>query len=67
MGLYHNVKINHNSDCWGEIDKLKELLKHNKRYLAEDFSTSEVIAIAVDELYNRLVAERKNGENQRQF
>lgn len=67
MGLYHNVKINHNSDCWGETDKLKELLKHNKGFLAKDYSNAEVIAIAVDELYDRLVAEKKSGENQRQM
>lgn len=64
-GLYHNIKINHNSDCWGEIDALKDLLRKNKRYLAKDFSNAEIVAIAIDELYDRLTAEKKNGENQR--
>ena len=67
MAMYHIIKIHNNSDCWAEIDKLKELLKHNKRYLPEDFSNADVVAIAVDELYDRLMAEKRNGENQRKF
>jgi len=65
MGLYHNIKIDHNSDCCGEIEALLELLKENKSYLSKDFSNNEIMANAIDELYNLLVAKKKNGENQR--
>lgn len=65
MRQYHNIKINHNSDCWGEIEALKELLRKNKCYLAKDFTAAEIVSIAVDELYDRLNAEKRNGENQR--
>lgn len=65
MTEYHNIKINHNSDCWGEIDALKELLKSNKRYTFQDFTNAEIVAIAIDELYDKLIAEKKSGENQR--
>ena len=67
MTQYHTIKIDHNSDCWGELDALKTLLKQNKRYLYEDFSNAQIVAIAVDELYDRLVAEKKAGENQRRI
>lgn len=60
-----NIKINPNSDCAGEIEMLKDLLRQNKRYTAEHLSYAAVVAIAVDELYDKLVAEKKAGENQR--
>lgn len=59
------IKINPNSDCAGEIELLKDLLKQNKRYTAENLSYAAIVSIAVDELYDRLVAEKKAGENQR--
>ena len=65
MNTYHNIKINHNSDCWAEIDALREMMKQNKGYLAKDYTNSEIIAIAIDELYDKLAAERKAGNNQR--
>lgn len=65
MSNYHNIKIDHNSDCWGELDVLKALLKQNKGFLPKDYSNREIIEIAVNELYDRLVAEKKSGVNQR--
>lgn len=59
------IHIDQNSDCAGELDALKTMLKKNKRYLYEDFSYKDIVAIAVDELYDRLVVEAKAGENQR--
>lgn len=63
--IYHNIKINHNSDCWGELDALKNLLRQNKKYTAEELSNAQIIAVAVDELYDKLVSEKKAGINQR--
>ena len=65
MSTYHTIKIDHNSDCWGELDALKSLLKANKGYNYEDFSNRQIIEIAVDELYDRLIAQRNAGINQR--
>ena len=65
--IYHNIKINHNSDCWGELNALKDLLRQNKKYTAEELSSAQIIAIAVDELYDKLVSEKKAGINQRRF
>lgn len=65
MSNFHTVKIDHNSDCWGELDALKDMLKQNKGYLFKDFSNREIIEIAVNELYDKLVAEKKAGINQR--
>lgn len=65
MSNFHNIKIDHNSDCWGELEALKELLKQNKGYSYMDFSNSAIVRIAVDELYDKLVAEKKAGINQR--
>ena len=65
MSNFHNIKIDHNSDCWGELEALKELLKQNKGYSYMDFFNSAIVRIAVDELYDKLVAEKKAGINQR--
>lgn len=60
-----NIKINPNSDCAGEIELLKDLLRQNNRYTAENLSRADIVAIAVDELYDKLIAEKKAGLNQR--
>ena len=65
MSNFHTVKIDHNSDCWGQLDALKDLLKQNKWYLFKDFSNREIIEIAVNELYGKMVADKKAGINQR--
>lgn len=65
MGTYHSIRIDQNSDCWGEIERLRDLLRHNTRYIAKAFSSAEIVAIAIDELYDKLAAEKRNGENQR--
>ena len=54
MKSYHNIKIDHNSDCWGELSALKDLLSKSKRYSGEEFSNAQIVAIAVDELYDRV-------------
>lgn len=65
MSNFHTIKIDHNSDCWGELDALKEMLKQNKGYSYMDFSNRAIVEIAVNELYDKLVAEKKAGINQR--
>ncbi len=65
MSEYINVKINVNSDCAGELDMLSDMLKANNGYTFQDFTRREIIEIAVNELYDKLVAERKAGVNQR--
>ena len=58
MKTYHNIKIDHNSDCRGELDALKTLLRENKRYSLDSFTNAQIVAIAIGELYSRLVAEK---------
>jgi hypothetical protein len=60
-----NIKINPNSDCAGELDALNALLKQNKKYTFCDFTNAQIVEIAVNELYDKLVDEKKRGENQR--
>ena len=60
-----NIKIDQNSDCFGEIIALRHLLKQNKRFTYKDFTNLEVVEIAINELYDCLVAEKKAGINQR--
>lgn len=60
-GIYHSVKINHNSDCWGEIEALKEMLRHNTGFNFENYTAVDVISIAVNELYDKLVTEARDG------
>ena len=59
------ININPNSDCAGELDLLKDLLRRNTRYAAESLSYAAIVSIAVDELYDRLIQEQKAGINQR--
>lgn len=59
-----NIKIEQNSDCCGEIELLKEWLKQSPHYTSypkNSFSNADVVAIAVNELYDKIVEERKNG------
>lgn len=65
MSDYITIKINVNSDCAGELDAPADMLKSNKGYLYKEFSRREIVEIAVNELYDKLVAEKKNGINQR--
>ena len=60
------IKINPNSDCAGELDALKEQLQKNKGYTFGEWSYAAIVAVAVDELYDKLVAQKKAGENQRE-
>lgn len=62
-----NVKIDQNSDCYGEILALKDMLKQNAGYICKEFTNREIVALAVNELYDKLVAERKAGVNQRKI
>lgn len=57
--MYHNIKISHNSDCWGEIEALKKMLKESPRFISADYTASEIVQIAVNELYDALVNEKK--------
>lgn len=65
MSEYINIKINVNSDCAGELDALADMLKSNTGYLYKEFSRREIVEVAIDELYDKLVEEKKNGINQR--
>lgn len=60
-----NIKINPNSDCAEEIELLKLLLRGNKKYTAAKLSNADIVSIAVNELYNKLIAEKLVGVNQR--
>ena len=60
-----NIKINPNSDCAEEIELLKLLLRGNKKYTAAKLSNADIVSIAVDELYDKLNAEKMAGVNQR--
>lgn len=61
------IKINDNSDCAGELLVLSDMLKANKGYLFKDFSRREIVEIAINELYDKLIAEKKNNTNQRKI
>lgn len=65
MSEYITVKINVNSDCAGELEMLSDMIKSNNGYLYQDFSRREIIEIAVNDLYDKLVSEKKAGINQR--
>ena len=67
MSEYITVKIHVNSDCAGELDALADMLKSNTRFLWKDFNRREIVEIAVNELYDKLVEERKSGINQRRI
>lgn len=62
-----NIKIDNNSDCAGEIELLSEMLKANTGYIYKDFSRREIVEIAINELYDKLVSERKAGTKQRKI
>lgn len=53
------IKIDQNSDCWGEIDALKALLRESKHYATKSYTNAEIVSVAVNELYDKLVAEKK--------
>ena len=59
------IHLDPNSDAAGEIDLLRDLLHANTGYTYKRFTNKEIVAIAIDELYDKLVAEKKNGINQR--
>lgn len=59
------IHLDPNSDAVGEIEALRDLLYENKGYAFKRFANKEIVAIALDELYDKLVAEKKNGINQR--
>lgn len=59
------IKISDMSDCAGEIEALRDLLKHNLRYTYQErYTNAEIVSIAVDELYDKLVGEKKAGQDQ---
>lgn len=59
------IHLDPNSDAVGEIDALRDLLYENKSYTYKRFTNKEIVEIALDELYDKLVAEKKNRINQR--
>ena len=59
------IHLDPNSDAVGEIDLLRDLLHGNTGYTYKRFTNKEIVAIALDELYDKLVAEKKSGINQR--
>lgn len=61
------IHLNPNGDAVGEIELLKKLMKENTGYTWKDFSAREIVEIALDELYGKLVAEKKAGKNQRKL
>lgn len=61
------IHINNNSDCAGEIEELKALLKRNTGYTAADLTNADIVAIAIDELYDKLIQDAREGRNQRKI
>lgn len=61
------IRINNNSDCAGEIEELKTLLKRNTGYTAADLTNADIVAIAIDELYDKLMQDAREGRNQRKI
>ncbi len=59
------IHLDPNSDAVGEIEALRDLLHGNKGYTYKRFTNKEIVEIALDELYDKLVAEKKSGINQR--
>ena len=60
-----DIKINPNSDCAVEIELLKLLLRGNKKYTAAKLSNADIVSMAVNALYGKLIAEKIDGVNQR--
>ena len=61
------IRIDNNSDCAGEIEELKTLLKRNTGYTAADLTNADIVAIAIDELYDKLMRDAREGRNQRKI
>ena len=62
------IKINDMSDCAGEIEALRDLIKHNLGYTYQErYTNTEIVSIAINELYDKLVCEKKAGQNQRKI
>lgn len=56
------VFIDQNSDCYMEIELLKDLLKKSRHYCTPDgeWTDAQVVAVAIDELFDKLQAEARN-------
>ena len=50
-----------NNDAAGELEELREMLKHSKHFVSKNYSTREIVEIAINELYDALVRERTEG------
>lgn len=63
--VYKTIHINAMSDAAQEIEDLKKMLKQNRGYLFQEWTTAAVVEVAINELYDKLGREKANGENQR--
>ena len=61
------IHIDRNSDCYGEIEQLKEMLKKSRHYTnsSGEWKDSDIVAVAIDELYDRVVKELKGNQKER--
>ena len=62
---YRTIKINDASDASTMLDDLPDLLKRNKLFSPEDYSIRDAVEIAITELYEKLLEEKRAGINQR--
>ena len=57
---YLSVKIDQNSDTYGEIKQIKALLKQKPWYKAQNVTVKQVVALAVAEYRDKLLSEKQN-------
>ena len=65
MKTYHNIQDRPQQRLLGRTGRAQDPSAREQAVFFEYFSNAQIVAIAVDELYDRLIAEKKNGENQR--
>lgn len=54
---YFSVKIDQNSDTYGEIEQIKELLSKRPWYKLQKLTAKQVVVLAVAEYRDKLLAE----------
>ena len=55
-----HVRIEQNSDTYGEIEQIKELLAKKPWYKLQKVTAKQVVALAVSEYRDKLLAEKQN-------
>ena len=52
-----HIKIDQNSDTYGEIEEIKELLAKKPWYKAQKITAKMIVALAIDEYRDKLKSE----------